>query len=400
MAEDIETGTGKSQSRRELLKKLGAAAGALVWATPVVQTISTATAHANHRPGHGRGPTTTTVPGTTTTTGAGGAGCAPGGGSGSDQGKSSTHAVQYEPRAAEATTTTRHGVSEAKSGSGCVEVSHIDLLVCRGIVCVERYGVKWDPGEGWSKHPKGKGADCLGSSGWAQPPNSFELNDFPTPVVLPGGSYRVTLPADVKVWGGWSKAGQKCQPATNVGGNSWQFDPWCPTPTTTTTTTTQPTTTTTTSGGGGGGGGGGGASTTTTTQHGGTDNCGSPSPGKDISHMDWILCRGSVVGNGTVTNPDVPCTDRFGVQYDFGGGWGPHPSGPISSQHCLAGRSWRVPSSGFSYAGFGSAVSLGGGAYRITLPVDVTVLEAYSKCGQACRSATHLGGNTWRFDPC
>jgi hypothetical protein len=113
--------------------------------------------------------------------------------------------------------------------------------------------------------------------------------------------------------------------------------------------------------------------------------------------MDWILCRGSKSGAKTGT---AACTDRYGVQYDFGAGWGVHPSGPVSSQHCLAGLSWRVPDGTFSFSGFGAAVSLGGGSYRITLPADVTVFEAYSKCGQICRRATNLGGNTWRFDPC
>jgi hypothetical protein len=103
--------------------------------------------------------------------------------------------------------------------------------------------------------------------------------------------------------------------------------------------------------------------------------------------MDLIVCN----GNG--------CTDRFGVQYEFGGGWGLHPNGPVTSQHCLAGLNWRQPAT-FSFTGFHNAVSLGGGAYRLTVPAGTKVWAAFSKCGQQCRPATNLGGNTWRFDPC
>jgi hypothetical protein len=291
------------------------------------------------------------------------------------------------------TTTTLGGMT---AGPGCHAISHLDLLIKRGSSSTV-YGVQWDPREGWSKHPKvtDETSHCVPASGWSEPAASI-YSDFPTPARIVD-SMRVALPVDVTVVGAWSKAGTECAPAKKVSGNTWQFDPWCdpsvtttttttaPTTTTTratttttapTTTTTRPTSTTSTT-----------APTTSTTFSGGGGECeGSPQPGHDISHMDWIITRGS--------------SSRYGVQYDFGSGWGEHPSGPISNQHCLAGLSWSIPPSSFSYSGFGSAVSLGGGSYRITVPADVTVIEAYSKCSTTCRRATHLGGNTWRFDPC
>ena len=58
MAVDIadESGTGGVESRRTLLKKLGIAGGALVWATPVVQTIMAQPAGAQPEPELGSPP--------------------------------------------------------------------------------------------------------------------------------------------------------------------------------------------------------------------------------------------------------------------------------------------------------------------------------------------------------
>jgi hypothetical protein len=335
--------------------------------------------------------TSTTRPTTTTTI------------SGDDCDDKSTDARTYEVdfggKTGGTTTTT------AASGQ-CHDISHLDLII-QVSGSSTKYGVQWDPGEGWSKHSTSS-QHCLAGQSWTQPSSSV-YSSFPTPTAISGGSYRVTLPVNITVVAAYSKAGQECQPAVNQGGNTWRFDKWCSGPTTTTSTTrptttttrattttsttrpttttsttrpttttstTRPTSTTTTSTT---------RPTTTTTAAGGGEECGSPAPGKDISHMDWIVSRGG---------------DRYGVQYDFGGGWGAHPSSNTSSQHCLAGLSWRVPPTTFSFSGFGNAVSLGGGAYRITVPADVTVHDAFSKCGQVCRRATHLGGNTWRFDPC
>jgi hypothetical protein len=352
--EHNETMATGDAGRRALLKKLGLAAGALAWATPAVQTIATAVAGA-----------------------------------------------------------------QAKTG-GCSDISHLDMVVMRD--GKGPYGIQWDPGEGWSKHSTSS-KHCLAGLTWTQPPSTFSFSGFPTPTGNASSSYQLTLPAGVTIVGSgaslqaFSKAGQGCQRAVSLGGSTYRFDRWCSGSTTTTSTSTTTTSTTsttvaptTTTTGGGSGGGGGcdtddakreaqtfevgygrtsgsrGASPKTGGGSGSGDDCGSPGPGKDISHMDLIVSR--------------PGTRRYGVQYEFGIGWGAHPSTNVSSQHCLAGLSWRVPPSSFSMKTFGSAVSLGGGAYRITLPSDVTVHDAFSKCGQVCRRATHLGGNTWRFDPC
>ncbi|HYD10269.1 MAG TPA: hypothetical protein VEA78_09205 [Acidimicrobiales bacterium] len=302
--------------------------------------------------------------------------------------------------AAPTTTSTTGAPTTTSSVAGCVDIEQIELIGCAGSGCTDRWAVRWKPGSGWAKVTQNKTGSssaysyCLDGQTWTTPPSYLDLSDLPSPVQT-GTSYRLTLPtSDIKVWFAVSKAGSYCVPGTYLGNGVWQFDRYCPptTTTTSTTSTTMPTTTTTappncdtkTWGHGTGSG-----------SESGTGCEGSPEPGKDISHMDFILCR--------YFDSKTYCSEKYGVQYDFGDGWGPHPTGG-SNEHCLQGLSKTVPPQSFSYDGFGSAISLGGGAYKIGLPWDVTVWSAFSKCGQVCRPATYLGyaaGKKWyRFDPC
>lgn len=305
------------QSRRDLLKKLGVAAGALVWSTPVVQTLTAASAGAQ---------------------------------------------------------------------SGCYDISHLDLIITRD--GKGPYGVQWDPGEGWSKHPTSQ-KHCLAGQSWTQPPSSV-LPALPTPVKS-GDSYLLTgLPANIQVVAAYSKAGQQCQPASpTVGG--WQFDKWCPgaTTTSTTSTTVPPATSSTTS---------------TTTVGGGAG--GSPGPSHDISHMDLVVKLASS-SSGT----------WYGVQYEFGSGWSKHPRGNANKEHCLFGRaSWSglAPSSVLNELKKTVVSPIGSGKYLFEMPTTIVIRpapagsgfthEAFSKCASdACTPATvTTSGSTQRvtFRPC
>lgn len=320
-----DTGGRRSeQTRRDLLRKAGLAAGSLVWSTPIVQTLAT-------------------------------------------------------------------GVAAAQQG--CSDISHLDLVVCRGSGCTQRYAITWDPKGGWSKHSPSN-AHCITGS-WTSAPGNFSFSGFPTPTFnSSAGTYTLALPADVKVWQAVSKAGQGCQPAVNTSGNTWRFDKWCGGATTTTTsttstTTTSSTTTTTTAP----------TTTSTTTAGGGGTAEGSPGPVQDISHMDLIVRR-----NGT--------SGWYGVQYEFGAGWSKHPKGNRNKEHCLFGLgSWSnsAPSELMSQL-TSSAVSMGGGRYSLDIPKTVSIrsttqgFDAFSKCGRdGCRRAAvqDLGAN-WRlvFSPC
>lgn len=124
----------------------------------------------------------------------------------------------------------------------------------------------------------------------------------------------------------------------------------------------------------------------------GSPPLGSPAPGKEISHMDLVVRRRSDP-NGT----------KYGIQYEFGKGWGPHPTGGVNKEHCLAGyQPWGSPTS-FDFSGFAAAVWQPGGDYTITInDPDVVVVHAFSKCGQLCRPADLQHGtlNTWIFRTC
>lgn len=497
MAEDNDPGLAASQSRRELLKKLGVTAGALVWTTPIVQTISMATASAQQfQPQTGGGGTTTTTPSsipsklsatcasraqwwddhgdqgawvakatfsfnynrhayltvqvtkkkvnnqtTTTTTNdfyVPANGSAPlevydlpykEPSSGNDiksvtfkvtkirtytsnwteqsftvsspsttctwSGTPPTTTTSTSTTTTAPTTTSTTTVGGGGGGGHCHDISHLDLIVRPSNDSSKRYGIQWDPGEGWSKHPTSS-KHCLESSGaWTQPPSSF-LSGFPTPTFNAStGSYTVTFPSSVKVLEAYSKAGQGCQPAVNItdktygSSSTWRFDKWCDGSTTTTSTTTStthaPTTTSTTTVGGGSGG--------------------SPGPTHDISHMDLIVRKVSSGPHGT----------WYGVQYDFGEGWSKHPKGSKNKEHCLYGlRTWSgsVPSSVMSLL-TSTAVPKGNGKYMLEIPTSLEIrpallgsgytYEAFSKCAKVCHPATVVVVGSTRqitFSPC